>query len=213
MILCERRRLLDALLAAVTAAVTAAIFGWVAVKRRSGATMRFDLAVRGRVHQSASPALTLLARGLATVGSPRVLPLLFAIAIAMLHHRNWKRAALTLTAVMVGAVIAEVGLKRLFHSARPEPFFGTEPSSYSFPSGHAFFSLSFYGVLAGAFAAHTPPGVVRFAVLISAALLVAGIGWSRVYLGVHYPSDVLAGYLGGIFVISAVLAVWPGGTG
>ena len=62
-------------------------------------------------------------------------------------------------------------------------------------------------------AAHTTPGLVRLVVLTSAALLVAGIGWSRIYLGVHYPSDVLAGYLGGIFVISAVLAVWPGGIG
>ncbi len=193
------------------AAVAAAAFGWAAVRRRSGASLRFDLAVRARVHESASPPLTAIARVLATVGSPVVLPLFFGIAIVVFHRRHWHRAEITLSAVMGGAIVCNVGLKRLIHSPRPEPFFGTDPSSYSFPSGHALYSLSFYGVIAGVLAAHAPTGATRFAILIAAALLVLGIGLSRVYLGVHYPSDVIAGYLAAIFVISVVSAAWPGG--
>ena len=72
----ERKRIADILLAAVAAAA----FGWVAVQRRSGATLKFDLAIRGRVHDLASPAMTAIARVLATLGSPIAVSLFFATA-------------------------------------------------------------------------------------------------------------------------------------
>ena len=115
-----------------------------------------------------------------------------------------------LAEVMATAVVCNVGLKRLIHSRRPEPFFGTNPSSYSFPSGHALYSLSFYGVLASVLAAHAPPGAARIGIHVAAALLIAGIGLSRVYLGVHYTSDVIAGYLAAAFVIGVVFGLAPG---
>jgi undecaprenyl-diphosphatase len=188
-------------------AVAAAAFAWLAMQRRSGATLKVDLALREWVHDRASPPRTVMARVLATVGSPGVLALFSAIAWVVFRHLHWKRAAITLSAVMAFAVVCNVGLKRLIHCPRPEPFFGTEPSSYSFPSGHSLCSFSFYGVLGGALAAHA--GAMRTALYLAAALLVGGVGLSRVYLGVHYPSDVLAGYLGAAFVIGAVLAASP----
>jgi undecaprenyl-diphosphatase len=199
----ERKSLVDALLSAIAAAA----FAWLAVQRRTGATLKVDLAVRARVHEFAAPPMTTLARILATAGSPVALPFFFAIAVAAFHLLRWSRATVTLTAVMAVAIVCNVGLKRLIHSARPAPFFGAEPSSYSFPSGHALYSLSFYGVLAGALAAHAPPGAARLGIWAAAALLVLGIGLSRIYLGVHYPSDVVGGYLGALFALFAVGAV------
>jgi undecaprenyl-diphosphatase len=190
--------------------IAAALFGWLAVARRSGATLGFDLAVRTSVHRSASPAMTALARVVATVGSPIFLSVFFAIAIPAFHRVEWKRAAVTLAEVMAGAVVCNVGLKRLIHCPRPEPFVGRDPSSYSFPSGHALYSLCFYGVLASVLAVHAPERAARVAICVAAAVLVAGIGLSRVYLGVHYPSDVIAGYLGAVFVLGAVFAFSPG---
>lgn len=191
------------------AAIAAAMFSWVAVERRSGATMKIDLAVRGRVHESASPVMTAMARLLATVGSPIVLPLFFAITIVVFYRLHWLREAIALTAAMAIAIACNLGFKHLFHCARPEPFFGTEPSSYSFPSGHAVLSLTFYGVIGIVVAAHASPEVARIGIRFAAALLVLAIGWSRVYLGVHYPSDVIAGYLAAIVVIGALFAFWP----
>ena len=202
----ERKRIADILLAVVAAAT----FGWVAIQRRSGATLKFDLAIRGRVHDLASPVMTALARVLATVGSPIAISLFFATAMVAFHRLHWKRAAITLAAVMAAAVVCNVGLKRLIHCARPEPLFGTNPSSYSFPSGHALYSLAFFGVLASVLAAHAPPGAAPIGIYVAAALLIAGIGLSRVYLGVHYPSDVIAGYLAAAAVIGAVFAFSPG---
>ena len=192
------------------AVVAAATFGWVAIERRSGATMKFDLVVRGRVHESASPAMTAIARLLATLGSPVVLPLFFTIAVVAFHRLHWDREAIMLAAVMAVAIACDLGFKRLIHCARPKAFYGTLPSSYSFPSGHALYSLSFYGVLAVVLAAHAPPGAARVGIWGAAALLVLGIGLCRVYLGVHYPSDVIAGYLAAISVMSAMLAFWRG---
>jgi undecaprenyl-diphosphatase len=196
------------IVAGLISAAAAAAFVWLAVQRRSGASMKVDLAVREWVHDRASPPRTAMARVLATVGSPGALSLFFAIVWVVFRHLHWKRATLTLSAVMALAIVCDVGLKRLIHSARPEAFFGTEPSSYSFPSGHSLYSFSFYCVLAGALGTHA--GSMRTAIYLAAALLVGGIGLSRVYLGVHYPSDVLAGYLGAAFVIGAVLAASPG---
>jgi undecaprenyl-diphosphatase len=194
----------------VLTSIAAALFGWLAVARRSGATLGFDLGVRARVHDWASPPMTVIARSLTVLGSPIFLSVLFGIAMLVFYRLEWKRPAIILAEVMAGAIVCNIGLKSLIQRARPEPFFGKEPSSYSFPSGHALYSLCFYGVIASVLAAHAPERAVRIGIWGAAALLIAGIGLSRVYLGVHYPSDVIAGYLSAAFVIGAVLAFSPG---
>jgi undecaprenyl-diphosphatase len=202
----EQRR---CIIVIVLMSITAAAFAWLAVARRSGATLEFDLGVRARVHDWASPPLTALARSLAALGSPIFLSMFFAIAMVAFYRLEWKQPAITLAEVMASAIVCNIGLKRLIHRARPEPFFGLNPSSYSFPSGHALYSLCFYAVIASVLAAHAPERAARIGIWVAAALLIAGIGLSRVYLGVHYPSDVIAGYLSAAFVIGAMLAFSP----
>jgi undecaprenyl-diphosphatase len=194
----------------VLVAMAAALVGWLAVARRSGATLEFDLGVRARVHDWASPARTAIARSFSAVGSPLFISVFLAIAMLAFYRLEWKRSAITVAEVMAGAVVCNIGLKSVIQAPRPEPFFGTDPSSYSFPSGHALFSICFYGSIASALAAHAPERAARIGIGFAAALLVAGIGVSRVYLGVHYPSDVIAGYLSGAFVMGATLALSPG---
>jgi len=98
-------------------------------------------------------------------------------------------------------------LKHLFARSRPEAFFGyTLPSSYSFPSGHAVVSCCFYGALAAILTRRMESGAKKLAIWAVAALMAALIGFSRIYLGVHYPSDVLAGYAAAIVWVSAVRA-------
>jgi undecaprenyl-diphosphatase len=89
-----------------------------------------------------------------------------------------------------GAEVLDQLLKLLFHRARPATFFGLpEPMSYSFPSGHALVSFAFFGALA----VFVSPR--RWWYAIAAALPIAAIGYSRIYLGMHYPSDVLGGWV------------------
>jgi undecaprenyl-diphosphatase len=78
------------------------------------------------------------------------------------------------------------------------------PSSNSFPSGHAFFAASFFGGLAALLTGRIQSRALRVAVWVTAAVLSLLVGLSRVYLGVHYPSDVLAGFAAAIIWVSAV---------
>jgi undecaprenyl-diphosphatase len=105
---------------------------------------------------------------------------------------------------MAGAAVLDVVLKLAFHRVRPTAYFGTSPGSFSFPSGHALGSLCFYGALAVILSAHITKKKTR-AIIWTVALGIAGIiGLSRIYLGVHYPSDVLAGYSAGVVWVGAV---------
>jgi undecaprenyl-diphosphatase len=114
-----------------------------------------------------------------------------------------------LAVCLVGGVILNELLKHLFERARPETFRIVEATGYSFPSGHAMVSLCFYGMIAFLIARTIPLWRWRMVVLSSAGLFILLIGISRIYLGVHYPSDVLAGYTAGgtwlAFSISLVM--------
>ena len=105
------------------------------------------------------------------------------------------------------AGILDASLKQAFHRVRPQVFFGMAPTNYSFPSGHALASFCFYSVLAGLIAHRVRSIRVRVGVGVLAALMIAAIGLSRIYLGVHYPSDVIAGYLAAAMWVSTVLSL------
>lgn len=111
--------------------------------------------------------------------------------------------------VFVGAVpiLAGIFLKEAVGRARPDYLIiGSEPTSLSFPSGHALFAMVFGGLLIVLAGDIIRPVKVRRAIQIGLALLILAIGASRVYLGVHYPSDVLGGYLFGAMALLGL--VW-----
>jgi undecaprenyl-diphosphatase len=91
-----------------------------------------------------------------------------------------------------------------FQRPRPDVFFGPQPLNYSFPSGHALVSCCFYLALAEILVRDQWPRVRKLAVWTLAVLLTGAIGLSRVYLGVHYPTDVLGGYAAAIAWLSIV---------
>lgn len=181
------------------------LFSWLAHEVFEGETLRFDMAVRDWVHQFASPGLTRAMFGISWMGSQGLVMLLFVSLIAF-FAAHWNRAALWLFLSMVGANILIVTLKYSFHRKRPLAFFGTEPHSFSFPSGHSLASFCFYLVLAGLLSARVHSAALRICIWIVAALMVAAIGLSRIYLGVHYPSDVIAGYLAAAVWVGTLLA-------
>ena len=194
--------LLGALLIAGTALF---VFGWLAEEMLEGDTQQFDVFVRTAVHQLATPALTRLMQVFSFLGSVAAVTAMCLAAICVsLYFRRTRTAAL-LAITMLGVAALDVALKLAFHRPRPIAFFGSTPSSYSFPSGHALGSLCFYGILAAILAARVRGRGAKFCVWMAAGVLVGMIGFSRIYLGVHYPSDVIAGYCAG--------AVWVGAVG
>lgn len=124
------------------------------------------------------------------------------IAMIFLAYRGrWPEAA-GLVVSVCGSAAAAYMLKELVARARPPfPFPAYVETSFSFPSGHAVLSIALYAFLLWAVYEAMPP-LWRKMTLSSAAVLIIAVGFSRLYLGVHYLSDVLAGYLlGGIFVL------------
>ena len=193
------------MLAGLAAAVLGLVlFAWLAEEVLEGSAARFDNTVREWVHGFASPGLTTAMHAASFVGSGVLIgALVLSLAVFLLLH--WRRAALWMTVTMLGATVLDLTLKAVYHRARPVPFFGAAPHDYSFPSGHALFSFCFYGVLAGLVTKRIRSHVLRGVIWISAALAVTAIGFSRIYLGVHYPSDVIAGYLSAAMWVGAMV--------
>jgi len=196
------------LLGAILVAGAALLFfGWLAEEVLEADTEQFDAFVRTAVHRLASPALTSMMQGVSFLGSVGVLATLSLLAISLFFYFHRHREAASLAIAMAGAAGLDLALKYAFHRARPAPFFGTSPNSYSFPSGHALGSLCFFGVLAAILSAHTPRRGMRLLLWMVAALFIGVIGFSRIYLGVHYPSDVIAGYCAAFVWVAAVVVL------
>jgi undecaprenyl-diphosphatase len=200
-----------ALAGLVAALLSLFLFARLASEMREGETASFDNAVRGWVHQFASPGMTQAMKFVSLLGYDILLAEL-VIAILIFLRIGWRRAAIWLSVTMAGSVLLDVTLKQVFHRHRPVPYFGDAPHSYSFPSGHALSSFCFYGVLAGLIADRVERLGVRIVVGVLAAVLVLAIGISRIYLGVHYPSDVVAGYIAAAMWVGTMLVIDHVGT-
>ncbi|HEX6625098.1 MAG TPA: phosphatase PAP2 family protein [Pyrinomonadaceae bacterium] len=187
------------------AALALYAFAGLAEEVHEGDTHHFDRTVFALSNLIASPALTAFMQGVTRLGSNEFLIGAGACALIAFALAGWRRAAAAFLVTMAGAALLNVLLKSIFQRERPAPFFDTPlPESYSFPSGHALLSFCFYGVLAAVLAARLNSVRARVLVWAAAALLVALIGLSRVYLGVHFPSDVLAGYAAALVWVMAV---------
>jgi undecaprenyl-diphosphatase len=143
-------------------------------------------------------------QGLSFLGSSAVVTTLCVLAIAAFLYFRQARTAALLAITMVGMAALDVTLKLAFHRPRPVAYFGPTPTTYSFPSGHAMGSFCFYGVLAAILAARAKERRTKWCIWAGATLLIGLIGFSRIYLGVHYPSDVIAGYCAGAVWVAAV---------
>jgi undecaprenyl-diphosphatase len=181
----------------VIAACAALIFVGLAFVVVSGQTVAFDSSVRQAVHTFATPALTRVMLVFTFIGTTGFMAVVGALFVWWLIKARRFRDAIWLIALQISAHLVLQILQFAFHRPRPDPFFGlAKPTSYSFPSGHALLSTVFYLSLA---ILMTRNLMIRTA----AAVLALLIGLSRVYLGVHYPTDVLAGFAGGVFWLSA----------
>jgi membrane-associated phospholipid phosphatase len=167
-----------------------------------------DARIAAWMHAHRSAALTLLMLGITHAHAPVAL-CVYAITLALVLSRRRERhwlAGLAL-AVPVGLLI-NVLLKHVFQRARPVP---DEPlltlTTYSFPSGHTAGSTLFYGLLAAYIVSRTRSPSLRAAAIASWIFLVSLVAFSRVYLEVHYFSDVLAAMAWSLGWLALCLAV------
>jgi undecaprenyl-diphosphatase len=184
--------------------VSSLLFGAMAIAVLLGVTDNLDAATRADINRWASPNLTMLAEGASFIGSVAFLVTLTALTAAGLWIGGRPRAALMLSLAFTLALILNNLIKLAFARARPEAFFGIAPDSYSFASGHALFSACYYGIVAGLIAAHVAKDWQRAVVWVIACAIIAAVGLSRIYLGVHYLTDVIAGFALAALVVCVV---------
>lgn len=129
--------------------------------------------------------------------------------IVLTYYRRWREIA-GLGICLAGGAVLNFWLKFLFQRSRPDLFRVVQETGYSFPSGHVIASMCFYGMAAFLIMRKISTWRGRLTVMTLAGILIVTIGISRIYLGVHYPTDVLAGLAAGstwvAFCIS--LLVW-----
>jgi undecaprenyl-diphosphatase len=107
--------------------------------------------------------------------------------------------------VAIADTLLNKGLKQLFERTRPEDIAPLiEQGGYAFPSGHSVTSMAFYGMLLFLVQTRMEDRKKANALSVVLILMIALIGPSRIYLGVHYPTDVLAGWAEGVFVATVV---------
>lgn len=158
-----------------------------------------DRGVAALLHAHASALLTSALTAVTTLGSALVLVPITIAAVLELIRRHRRAHAVLMGAALTGAEALNTTLKLAF--ARPRPSFADPLASaagFSFPSGHAMVSLVVYGALAFVVSATVRSRRAKGLIVLSALMLILAIGFSRVYLGVHFPSDVLAGYSAGL---------------
>lgn len=150
-----------------------------------------------------SPIMTEIMKGITIFGGPGILAGSLIIALFLSASRHNRRSLSFLILIITGVTL-NILLKFMFHRSRPVgPL--VDEYFFSFPSGHAMNSTIFYGAIAYMFYHYTRDKILGVVAAISLGIWIFLIGISRIYLGVHYPSDVLAGFLAGFWWLVTVL--------
>ena len=131
--------------------------------------------------------------------------LALCILITTLVFKRWKWV-LQITLVLALSAVSNMILKRFIDRARPGIEHMVSVETLSYPSGHAMSAMAFYGFLIFVFYRFKMNIVLKMTCILILAILILSIGISRIYLGVHFPSDIVGGFIAGfIWVVFCVL--------
>ena len=173
----------------------------------SGRTQAFDDAVLRWIGQYRSPVLEPIMLEITFLGTGSVVIAVVAVSALFLWLTRHQYSAALLLICAIGGVLLNSLLKVGFDRPRPQIFeWGSHALSSSFPSGHAMSAAAVYGTVAYLAARLQKRHLHRVLTLMAAGVLIILIAGTRLYLGVHYPSDVLAGIVIGLAWASFCMA-------
>lgn len=171
---------------------------------REGDTLRYDDAVLTYIHGFSSPALDTFFIHITDFGGTLIIGAATACLIGYLLYKHRKQATILVTVGVGGATVIDLILKQLFERTRPDLWAHlVSENGFSFPSGHSVVSSAFaFAVVAILWRTKW-----RYLAIASAAIYIVLIGISRLYLGVHYPTDVIGGWLTSLIWILLVSGI------
>jgi undecaprenyl-diphosphatase len=170
-------------------------------------TLAFDTNLLLAIQKIQVPWLSSIMLLLTSIGDPTVLVTLGIATSAVLLIRHQRSEAMTVVIAGLGALGLNLLLKQLFERARPQLWARVvDVRFYSFPSGHAMLSIVMYGLFGYLLATRYPK--YRNLIILCMSLLIALVGFSRLYFGVHWPTDVIAGYAAGfVWLVTCILSL------
>ena len=163
-----------------------------------GRADRYDLAIMDAVHKSDTPGAHRVMHAVTQLGSHVAIGTAAGITALLMMRKGRKHDAWTVVVSTGGATAINTLLKNIFRRQRPQELARriALPTSHSFPSGHSLLSAATYPIVAHHLVErHSLP--VQALAHTFAGLIITGVGFSRVYFGVHFPSDVLGGFAAG----------------
>jgi undecaprenyl-diphosphatase len=169
----------------------------------------FDKEVSSYVVSFRSDTLTLFFRFMTDVGD-RYAYILISVALGaylFLRHKNWKFTVQTIVVLLL-ATLTNILLKSVINRARPAHEHLVEVNTLSFPSGHSMSAMAFYGFLIYLSLNSKITILLKVFLVAILAVTIFSIGISRIYLGVHFPSDVAAGFVGGLIWVTFCIVVF-----
>lgn len=197
-------RLITAL---VSCLVLAAVFGYVASSIGNGSIVQFDTPIINFVQGAEAPWLTNVMKLFTFIGSTKAVLAISLIMLGLLLYFRQKAQTILFLIVISGTAALNLVLKLFFQRARPDFNRLIEISGYSFPSGHTMMATSLYIILAFILWRNAKNSF-RVLYIIAAIFMIGMIGVSRIYLGVHYPSDIAGGISASTFWLLIATSVY-----
>ena len=180
----------------------ARLFAAIAKQVRDNDTLRFDEWVLYHIHAISRPGLDGVVTALTQLGGVMVVPLVSLAVAAWLYKKASREHAWLVLAGVIGSSLLNLALKSLFARSRPDLWDHlVVERSFSFPSGHAMASMS----LAASIVAALWFSRWRKVAISLGMVYITAVGFTRLYLGVHYPTDILAGW---VIALGWVALVW-----
>lgn len=168
---------------------------------------QYDQAITDYIISFRNPALTKYFIFITNVGDFYGYLIVLAISsvISFFVFKKWRGVVQTILVLLL-ASISNMMLKRFIDRARPGIEHLVSVETLSYPSGHAMSAMAFYGFVIYLFFRFKINRFLKVAIIIFMAFIILSIGLSRIYLGVHYPSDIAGGYIAGfIWVVFCIL--------
>tara|TARA_R110000744_G_scaffold45528_7_gene101046 strand:+ start:1069 stop:1806 length:738 start_codon:yes stop_codon:yes gene_type:complete len=167
----------------------------------------YDTTITDYVISYRSPNLTSYFKFMTNVGDVYgyLIVLVIFLLLSLLVFKRWKYVVQA-TLVLALATVSNMMLKRFIDRARPGIEHLVSVETLSYPSGHAMSAMAFYGFLIFLVTKFKIHKIIKYALIAILILLILSIGISRIYLGVHFPSDIAGGFIAGfIWVVFCVL--------
>lgn len=197
------------LVAFIICVISGTLFGYIASSIGDGSIDRFDTSIINFVQGMEASWLTAILKTFTWIGSGYVVVPVTLIAFFLLYFVYQRRGqAFLFVSVIAGTVLSNELLKLYFKRERPEIYRIIDAGGLSFPSGHTMMAFSLYTIIAYVIWRHLKSVGSRVLLTSFTIFMILMIAVSRIYLGVHYPSDIAGGVVASLFLITIMITTF-----